>query len=72
MEDKKVVVIDDKRYLIIETVEYNNSRYAYLINSDDDEDTMFVELRENSIVDIPKDLFAGEILPLFAEKLSGD
>ena len=70
MNNKDVVVIDNKRFLIIEKVEYKNSIYAYLINSNDEKDTMFVELKENAIKEIPKELLLTEVYPLFVNKFS--
>ena len=70
MNDKNVVIIDNNRYLIIEKVEYNNGVYAYLINSNDEKDTMFVELNKDSVKNIPRDLFVTEIFPLFADNFS--
>ena len=70
MDNKNVVIINDKRYLIVEKVAYKGKNFAYLINSTDEKDTMFVELEDNVVREIPNDIFATDIFPLFVEKFS--
>ena len=70
MDNKNVFVIDNIRYLIIERVNHEDKTFAYLINSSDEKDTMFVELKENSVKEIPRDYFLTEIFPLFVDKFS--
>ena len=70
MDNKNVVIINDKRYLIVEKVAYKGKNFAYLINSNDEKDTMFVELEDNVVREIPNDIFATDIFPLFVEKFS--
>jgi len=68
--DDKVIVLEDKKYLVIEDVDFDNKKYLYLVNDADEGDTTFVELDGNNIFTIDPDLFMSEILPLFEEKFA--
>ncbi len=68
--DDKVLVLNDKKYLVIEDVEYENKKYLYLVNDNDEKDTTFVELEGNNLYTIDPDLFLSKILPLFEKKFS--
>ena len=72
--NKIFVLEDDNRYSIIETIDYENKTYAYLVNIEDELDSMFKEVvledNEYSLNDINKELFSTKLLPLFIEKIS--
>ena len=70
--NKNVVIVNNNRYLIIEKVEYDGRTFAYLINSSDEKDTDFVELKEDRVLEIQKDFFVSNIFPLFVDKFSGE
>lgn len=68
--NKKVITLeDDKKYLVIEQVDYDNHTYLYLVNDNNDKDGKFVEVTEEGISSIDPTLFQEKILPLFLEKL---
>lgn len=68
--NKKVITLeDDKKYLVIEQVDYDNHTYLYLVNDNDDKDGKFVEVTEEGISSIDPTLFQEKVLPLFLEKL---
>lgn len=70
LENKVIVTDEGTRYLIIETVEYENRKFAYLANDKNELETMFVEITDNgiSIKTIVPEFFEGIIFPLFQEK----
>lgn len=73
--NNKIFVLDDEtRYSIIETIDYDNKIYAYLVNVEDELDSMFKEIviedNNYSLNDINEELFKNELLPLFMEKIS--
>lgn len=70
LENKVIITDDKKRYLLIETVEYENRIFAYLVNDKNELETMFVEITDNasSIKTIVPEFFEGIIFPLFQQK----
>lgn len=70
LENKVIVTDEGTRYLIIETVEYENRKFAYLVNDKNELETMFVEIADNgnSVKTIVPEFFEGIIFPLFQEK----
>lgn len=69
--NNKVLTIDDKKYLVIETVEFEDKQYVYLLNKNDALDSMFREFffEENyGLKKIDPKLFEEKIYPLFIEK----
>ena len=63
-----VLVLNDKKYLVIEDVTYNHRVYLYLVNDKDESDVTFVELEDNKLYTIDDDFFLDKILPLFEKK----
>lgn len=68
--NKQIALEDNNTYVVIEQVEYNNSIYLYIANELDEDDTKFVEIKDNEIKKIDEQLFKSEILPLFVDKFS--
>lgn len=68
--NKQITLEDNNTYVVIEQVEYNNSIYLYIANELDEDDTKFVEIKDNEIKKIDEQLFKSEILPLFVDKFS--
>lgn len=71
-DDKTITMSNGKKYLTIEQVNYKNKIYLYLVNSEDDSDSVFVEIENDKLSQIDPILFEKEILPLFLDKLSKD
>jgi len=65
---KEFTLDNNKKYVVIEQVEYDNKIYLYLANSDDENDNMYVVLKDNDLLKIDPTLFEVHILPLFLEK----
>ena len=60
-----------KKYMIIETVQLDGKQYAYLVNRDNEIDSMFREValtEEKGLKEIDKDLFKEKIYPMFIKK----
>ena len=66
----KVFDLDNgKSYLVIEQVDYDNKIYLYIVNSNNESDTKFVELIDGNLIPIESTLFDNTIFPLFMDKL---
>lgn len=68
--NKQITLEDNITYIIIEQVDYNGNTYLYIANSLDEDDTKFVEIKDNEIMKIDELLFKSEILPLFMDKFN--
>lgn len=69
--DDKVLIVDNKEYIVVETVEYEGKLYAYLVNNANAIDSIFKEVILNDdmkLLSIDKSLFLEKIYPLFLEK----
>lgn len=66
--NKKFTLDDGKTYLVIEQVDYDNHTYLYITNSDDDKDTKFIEVKDDSILPIDPELFESKIFSMFMDK----
>jgi len=69
--DDKVLIVDNKEYIVVETVEYEGKLYAYLVNNANVIDSIFKEVIFNDdmkLLSIDKSLFLEKIYPLFLEK----
>lgn len=68
--NKVITTVDGKKYLTIEQVIYKEKTYLYLVNEDNEKDSMFVEARDNKFLGIEPELFNKNIFPLFVSKLT--
>ena len=69
--ENKILTVNGQKYLVMETVEYNNKKYAYLINKNNELDAMFREVIVDNglkLSNIDSDFFEKQIYPLFVEK----
>ena len=70
--DNKVFTIENKKYLVIETVVFDNKNYVFLVNRENELDSMFREILNedgNMIVkNIDPAIFNNKIYPMFLEK----
>lgn len=69
--ENKVLTIDNNKYLVIKTIEIENSTFALLNNNDDESDSSFVEIYEENgktaIRAIDSDYFQEKVFPQFME-----
>ena len=71
IDDKLFTLSSGKKYMVIESLEYEGKKYAYLSNIDNEMDARFVEVtfqNNVSFSEIEKKLLQEKILPLFLEK----
>ncbi len=68
--NKVFTLKDGKKYMTIEQVEFEKKTYLYLVNVENDLDSMYVEINEDTISPIEPGLFNNYILPLFIQKLA--
>lgn len=68
--DKKFTLDDNNTYIVVEQVDFENNTYLYIVNSMDEDDTKFVQIKDDEILDINPNLFNNKIFPLFVEKFS--
>jgi hypothetical protein len=66
--NKKITLGDGITYLVINQVNYNNSIYLYIVNKDNEDDTKFVEVKNDELLSIDPELFDTTIFPLFMEE----
>ena len=69
LENKVIEAENGKNYLIIITVTYEERVFGYLVNKEDETDTLFMELCEDSIKPIVPEFFEEFILPLFLKEI---
>ena len=68
--DKKFTLDDNNTYIVVEQVDFENNTYLYIVNSMDEDDTKFVQIKDDDILDINPNLFNNKIFTLFVEKFS--
>ncbi len=65
-----VTLSDDKKYMVMSKVEYNGTKYLFLINIDDDKDYKFCNLNnENKLFQIKDEELIHTIAPLLYKNL---
>lgn len=72
MVDNSELILDDKKYLVVDTIEANNVKYVYFVDDDDDND-FFVrkEVTENEekfLIGLDNDQEYDKAMNLFIEK----
>mgnify|MGYP004501933857 FL=1 len=72
MVDNSELILDDKKYLVVDTIEANNVKYVYFVDDDDDTD-FFVrkEVTENEekfLIGLDDDQEYDKAMNLFIEK----
>lgn len=71
LNGKKLILADGEEFIVIETVEYNNKNYVYMVNKNNGIDAMYGEVNPKdqlTIKSINTAFFKEHILPLFMEK----
>ena len=66
--NKEFTLDDGNTYVVIEQVDVYGHTYLYIANSANEEDTKYVEIKDNEIVDINPVIFDNDVLPLFLDK----
>lgn len=66
--NKKFTLGDGKSYLVITQVDYEGGIFLYIVNADDENDTKFVEVKDERLIPINPILFEQKIFHLFMEK----
>jgi len=69
--EDKVLTVNNKDYIVIETVQFEGRIYAYLVNNANVSDSIFKEIvvdNDMKLLSIEKTLFSEKIYPLFLEK----
>ena len=64
----KSLTINGKNYIVIEQVDYDNHTYLFLLNDNDELDSMFCEVNGKDVLMIEPELFKNKIFPLFIKK----
>ena len=72
MVDNSELILDDKKYLVVDTIEANKVKYVYFVDDDDDND-FFVrkEVTENEekfLIGLDDDQEYDKAMNLFIEK----
>lgn len=66
--DKKFTLDDGSEQIVIEQVDFNRHTYLYIANLADEDDTRFVEIKDDMILNINPILFSAVIFPRFIKK----
>jgi hypothetical protein len=66
--NKTLTLNDGITYVVVEQVDYDDKTYLYIVNSEDEKDTSFIELNGGNLSTIDPVLFKNVIFPLFKEK----
>ena len=66
--NKTLTLNDGIIYVVVEQVDYDDKTYLYVVNSEDENDTTFIELNGGNLSTIDPELFKNVIFPLFKEK----
>jgi len=73
IDDKVLTLSNDEKYMVIESLEHDNKKYAYIVNLDKQLDAKFIEVKnENGLIveEVEKQYLQEKILPLFLDKFS--
>lgn len=70
-KDKIITLENNKKYLVLDIVEYEDRKYIFLINNEDETDSIFREVLAGDnlkLKEIDQELFKNKIFPLFLNK----
>jgi len=66
--NKKITLDDGSEQIVIEQVDFNRHTYLYIANLANEDDTRFVEIKDDMILNINPILFSAVIFPRFIKK----
>ena len=66
----KCLTVNGKNYIVIEQIDYKNHTYLYLLNDNDELDSMFCEVNGKDVLMIDSELFKDKICPMFIKKFA--
>lgn len=76
LANKTFVLDNNEKYAVIESIVIENKIYVYLVNIEDEMDSMFMEVKtdnqELNLIEIDKAIFEEKILSAFIDKLRKD
>ena len=68
MDEMKIIVIEDKKFVVASNVKVKEEEFAYLVNIDNNEEVMFARLdSETEISKIEDDRLIEALIPLLLE-----
>lgn len=68
MQEFKIIVIGDKKFVVASEVKVKEENFGYLVNVDNNEDVMFARLdSDDSISEIQDDRLIETLIPLLLE-----
>lgn len=68
MQEFKIIVIEDKKFVVASEVKVKEETFGYLVNVDNNEDVMFARLDgDDSISEIQDDRLIEALIPLLLE-----
>lgn len=68
--NQKFTLDNGNTYIVVEQVDFENKTYLFIVNNVDEKDTIFVEIKDDSILEIESNYFEEKIFPLFLEKFN--
>lgn len=70
LEKEEILTLDNnKEYVVVSTLDYDNSHYVYLINIKDKKDFMFCKFENNELIKITDNNLVERLMHLFVEKM---
>ena len=76
LANKTFVLDNNEKYAVIESIVIENKIYVYLVNIEDEMDSLFMEVKtdnqELNLIEIDKAIFEEKILSAFIDKLRKD
>ena len=68
MEEMKIIVIGDKKFVVASEVKVKEENFGYLVNIDNNEDVMFARLDSDDIIsEIQDDRLIEALIPLLLD-----
>lgn len=75
LHGKKLILNGNEEWYVVEAVQYDGQDYVYMVNKDNNLDSMFGVVHNGehlTIDDIDPKLYTEEILPLFVDKFKNN
>ncbi len=71
LQREEILTLDNnKEYVVVSTLDYDNSYYVYLINIKDKKDFMFCKYENNELIKITEDNLVERLMHLFIGQMS--
>lgn len=66
--ENKVILLQDKEYLVVMHKQVEDGLFAYLVNKNDEDDTRFIEVDGDQVYPVNDIYLVNTVIPAFFEK----